>query len=144
MATDGQSWEESLISDLRAHGGRASWGPLAGRPLLVLYSIGVKSGVRRRSILTFTRDGVDYVVAGTNNGAAEDPRWVANIHADPNVTFEVGSETIEAVATEAMGAERNRLWANHVRELPWFATYEEQATARAIPLVRLTPKAAAV
>ena len=52
---DPSDWEENLIADLRAHGGRPSAGPLAGHPLLLMYSTGARSGERRRSILTYHR-----------------------------------------------------------------------------------------
>ena len=61
-------WEDQLIADIRANGGRPSSGPLAGHPLMLMYSTGAKSGERRRSILTYSRDGDDYIVAGTNGG----------------------------------------------------------------------------
>lgn len=141
MQADANSWEESLIADVRAHGGRPSQGPLAGHPLLLMFSTGAKSGQRRRSILTYSRDGNDYIVAGTNSGnSTEGPRWLPNIKADPNVTLEVVNETFEASASEVTGAERDRLWDQHVAQLPWFGKYTDQITGRTIPVVRLTPK----
>ena len=142
MTSDAQAWEEQLIADVRANGGRASQGPLAGHPLLLMWSTGVKSGERRRSILTYSMDGDDYVVCGTNGGnRLKHPSWLANIHADPNVTIEVANETVEATAAEVTGPERDRLWAEHVAQLPWFGKYPEQITERIIPVVRLTRKA---
>ena len=131
-------WEESLIADIRANGGRPSQGPLAGHPLLLMYSTGAKSGARRRSILTYSRDGDAYVVAGTKSGAPEDPAWVANVMATPRVSLEVANETFDAIATvHAEGTERDRLWRQHVEALPWFGKYEEQIKTRTIPIVRL-------
>ena len=49
---DEQGWEEALIADLRANGGRASEGPRGGHPIIVMYSTGAKTGERRRSVLT--------------------------------------------------------------------------------------------
>ena len=141
MDADAKAWEESLIADVRANGGRASQGPLAGHPLMLCWSTGAKSGERRRSILTYSRDGDDYVVAGTNGGnKTHHPKWLPNIHADPNVTIEVANETIEATASEVTGPERDRLWDQHVAQLPWFGKYPEQISERTIPVVRLTPK----
>jgi deazaflavin-dependent oxidoreductase (nitroreductase family) len=131
-------WEESLIADIRANGGRPSEGPLAGQPILLMWSTGAKSGEQRRSILTYTRDGDDYVVAGTKSGAPVDPFWVANVAAQPRVKVEAANETFDAQATVyASGPERDRLWRQHVAELPWFGKYEEQVTTRTIPVVRL-------
>ena len=69
-SSDENAWEEALIADLRANGGRASQGPLKGHPIIVMYSTGAKSGERRRSILTISRDGDAYVVAGTAGGSS--------------------------------------------------------------------------
>ena len=135
-------WEEMLLADMRAHGGRPSGGPLAGQTLLLLYSKGAKTGVRRRSILTYSRDGDAYVVAGTASGAPKHPAWLFNVEADPNVTLEVDNEEFPASATiEREGPERDRLWANHVQQLPWFGDYPKQVGARTIPVVRLTRRA---
>ncbi|HXI46558.1 MAG TPA: nitroreductase/quinone reductase family protein [Candidatus Acidoferrales bacterium] len=132
------SWEESLIADVRANGGRPSQGPLAGHPLLLMWSIGAKSGEERRSILTYSTDGDDLVVAGTKSGAPVDPFWVANVAAHPRVRVEAANDTYDADATVyADGPERDRLWAQHKAALPWFAKYEEQVTTRTIPVVRL-------
>lgn len=131
-------WEESLIADIRAHGGRPSDGPLAGQPILLMWSTGVKSGEQRRSILTYSREGDDYVVAGTKSGAPVDPLWVANVAAQPRVRVEVANETFDAEATVYRdGSERDRLWGQHVAALPWFGKYEEQVTTRTIPVIRL-------
>ena len=134
------SWEDSLIADLRANGGRPSGGPLAGHPLMVMISTGARSGVPRRAILTYSRDAGDYIIAGTKGGAPTDPAWVSNLRANPEVTLEVDNETFAALATEASGPERDRLWAQHVTELPWFGEYEAKVV-RVIPMFRLTRKA---
>src|SRR5215213_2408797 len=140
MATDAQAWEEQLIEDLRANGGRPSQGPLAGHPLMLLYTTGARSGERRRSIVTYSRDGDSYVIAGTNGGnRSKDPSWLGNIHADPKVEIEVETRTMAGTAEEITGPERDRLWAGHVEQLPWFGKYPEQITERDIPVVRITP-----
>jgi deazaflavin-dependent oxidoreductase (nitroreductase family) len=136
---DPSAWETALIDDMRAHGGRPSQGPLAGDPLLLLYSTGAKSGERRRSILTYSRDGDAYVVAGTASGAPVDPKWVGNIEKTPRVELEVANETFEATGEVIReGAERDRLWDQHVKALPRFGEYPAQTGGRLIPVVRLT------
>jgi deazaflavin-dependent oxidoreductase (nitroreductase family) len=132
------SWEDQLIADMRAHGGAVTGGPLAGHPLLIMTSTGAKSGERRRAILTFSRDGEDYVIAGSAGGAPTDPAWLANVAANPAVTVEAEGRTFEATASVAEGAERDRLWDGHVAVNPHFAPYPEQS-GRVIPMVRLTP-----
>jgi deazaflavin-dependent oxidoreductase (nitroreductase family) len=130
-------WEEALIADLRANEGRPSAGPLKGHPLMLMYSTGARTGLRRRSILTYSRDGDDYIVAGTNAGGATHPAWLANVQADPAVTLEVANETLPATARVTTGAERARLWEQHVAQLPWFGKYPEQVGGREIPVIRL-------
>ncbi len=135
-----RAWEEQLIADLRANDGRPSGGPLKGQPLLLLYSTGAKTGERRRSVLTYSRDGDDYVVAGTASGSPRHPAWIANIRANPQVELEIGSQPVPVTATIVEGAERDRLWDQHVATFPWFGDYPGQVGGRVIPMVRLTPR----
>ena len=139
---DPAAWEEQLIADMRANGGRPSGGPMAGQPVLLMYSTGAKTGERRRAILTYSRDGDAVVVAGTANGAKVDPAWVANLIKDPSVELEVDTETFSATAAvHRDGPERDRLWNQHVEQLPWFGDYPSQVGGRVIPVARLTRSA---
>jgi deazaflavin-dependent oxidoreductase (nitroreductase family) len=140
MTTDANAWEEQLIADMRANGGSPSQGPLKGHPLMLLYTTGAKSGERRRSVVTYSRDGDAYVIAGTNNSRPNNPSWVGNIRANPDVTIEAANKVMNATATEVTGADRDRLWNGHVEQNPWFGKYPEQITGRTIPVVRITPK----
>jgi len=135
------AWEEALIADLREHDGRPSSGPLAGHPILIMYSTGVKSGERRRAILTYSKDGSDFVVAGSAGGSPQDPAWLSNIRAQPQVSLEIGKRRLDATATIVEGADATRLWNAHVQALPWFGDYPEKA-GRPIPVVRITPSEA--
>lgn len=137
--TDVKDWEDQLIAELRANDGKVTSGPLAGHPLLVMSSRGARTGEGRRAILTYHRDGDDYIVAGTAGGSKKDPAWIHNLKADPDVDIEVGKAQFDAKASIVQNdAERQRLWDDHVRALPWFADYPAQ-TGRVIPMVRLTP-----
>lgn len=133
------AWEDQLIEEMRANDGAVTQGPLTGHPLLILTSVGAKSGESRRAILTYSRDQGDYIVAGTAGGAPTTPSWVYNLEANPTARIEVGNETVD-VSTEVVKdrAERDRLWAQHVATLPWFAPYPEQS-GRRIPMIRLSP-----
>ena len=136
--TDAAAFEDQLIAEMRANDGKVVTGPLAGQPLLILTSRGAKTGKPRRAILTYHRDGDDYMVAGTASGSPTTPGWVHNVQADPAVEIEVGNERLVSTATIVAGAERDRLWDDHVRALPWFADYPAQS-GRLIPMIRLTP-----
>jgi deazaflavin-dependent oxidoreductase (nitroreductase family) len=132
-------FEDALIADMRAHDGNVTTGPLAGNPLLIMMSVGARSGEPRRAIVTYTRDGDDYIIAGTKSGAPTEPLWVNNLRMNPNVTIEVGGRTLPATATIVDDADRPSLWDTHVAALPWFAEYPEKA-GRVIPVIRLTPR----
>lgn len=138
MTEDESTFEADLITDMRAHGGAVTAGPLAGQPLLIMTSTGAKTGEPRKAILTISRDGPDYVVAATAGGSTSDPAWLPNIAANPRVTIETQGQTFEATASIVDEADRARLWVQHVAALPHFAAYPEQ-TGRVIPMVRITP-----
>jgi deazaflavin-dependent oxidoreductase (nitroreductase family) len=136
---DYATFENNLIADMRANGGKVTSGPMAGKPVLVMTSTGAVSGEPRRAIVNFSRDGSDYVIAGTANGAPTDPAWVKNVRATSDVTVEADGSTFDATASLPEGPERDRLWDQHVAVLPNFGAYPEQS-GRVIPMIRLTPK----
>jgi deazaflavin-dependent oxidoreductase (nitroreductase family) len=137
------AWNDGIVADFHEHAGQITRGRLAGANLLLMTSIGSKSGEPRISPLGYTRDGDRYVVVGSNSGLAHQPAWLANIRANPVVSVEVGIETFRARASITDGAERQRLWAAHVAKIPYFAVYE-QMTERELQVVtieRLTENA---
>jgi deazaflavin-dependent oxidoreductase (nitroreductase family) len=138
VAFDREAFEEQVINDMREHGGAISSGPMAGTRLLVLTTLGAKTGEPRRALLFFSKDGADYVIAGTASGSTRDPAWLHNLRAHPTPSVEVDGRQFEASATIAEGAERDRLWQHHLEVQPQLAAHAEQA-ARTIPMVRLTP-----
>src|SRR5947208_3053224 len=97
-------WTQSLVDDMRANGGRITQGPMAGRPLMLLTTIGAKSGEPREAIVTYTRDGDRYVISASKSGAPDNPAWYANIVAHPEVEVEAGGERFRARATVTEGA----------------------------------------
>jgi deazaflavin-dependent oxidoreductase (nitroreductase family) len=138
MAADAKAWEDQLIAEMRANGGKVTQGPLAGHPLMIMTSTGAKSGEERRAILTYSKDAGDYIVAGTAGGSPTTPAWVHNVEANPTVGLEVDNETFDATAQVIKdGPERDRLWDQHVERLPWFGDYPKQS-GRVIPVVRLS------
>ena len=135
--TDYAEWTKNLIADIRANG-RPSSGFLAGQAVMVLTTTGAKSGEPREAVVSFSRDGDDYVVVGSKSGEPEDPAWFTNLRRNPVVTVEADGKTFQATATVAEGADRDRLWDQHVAEHPQFAEYPSK-TDRVIPIARLTP-----
>jgi len=137
-AWDPEAFENALIEDMRAHGGAVTTGPLAGDPLLIMTATGAKSGKQRRYILSFSRDGADYIVAASKGGDPTDPHWLNNLRVHPDVTVEAEARAFDATASVVSEADRPRLWDAHVAVLPAFADYPQKA-GRVIPMVRLTP-----
>jgi deazaflavin-dependent oxidoreductase (nitroreductase family) len=138
MATTVDDWTRNLIADMRAHGGRPSEasGWAAGKPFLILTSKGAKTGDERVAITTYHMDDARWVIAASKSGADVNPGWYYNLKAHPETTIEVDNEVIRVRATEATGAERDRLWNDHVAALPEFGEYPKK-TSRVIPMLVL-------
>jgi deazaflavin-dependent oxidoreductase (nitroreductase family) len=136
---DPAGFTQGLIADIREHGGTVASGPMAGRKLLVLTTTGAKTGQSREAVLTYSRDGDAYVVAGSKQGMPTNPAWFANLVANPTVTLETEGKTFQASASVAEGADRDALWDRHVEAYPGFADYIGKTGGRIIPMIRLTP-----
>lgn len=105
--------------------------------LLLLTTVGAKTGQRRTTPMIFHGDGNRVLVIASNVGAPQHPDWYINLVAHPHVIVEVGDETYDATATPAEGAERARLWPMLKETYPFFADHEAK-TDRTIPVVVLT------
>jgi deazaflavin-dependent oxidoreductase (nitroreductase family) len=115
-------------------------GPIEGmhrERLLLLTTVGARTGQRRTTPMMFHPDGDRLLVIASNIGAPRHPDWYLNLAANPQVTVEVGDEQYEAVATTAEGGERDRLWSMLKQNYPFFAEHE-QKTDRQIPVVILS------
>lgn len=126
-----------IIEEFHANGGHVG-GMFEGMPLLLLHHTGAKSGTSRINPLVYQQDGNRYVIFASKAGAPTNPDWYHNLKAHPNVKIEVGSDTIDVVASEADGEERDRLFRIQMERAPQFAEYE-QKTDRVIPVITLTP-----
>jgi deazaflavin-dependent oxidoreductase (nitroreductase family) len=136
---DQKARNQQLIEEFRAQRHQAG-GPFEKRPLLVLTTIGARSGLRRSTPMMYVRDGDRLMVMASNAGAPRHPDWYHNLVAHPHVTVEVGTETFEATAVVAQGEERQRLWDSLVAAYPFFAEHQARIT-RQIPLVLLIRQA---
>ena len=137
MTFDKDAFEEQVISDMREHDGVISSGPMAGTRLLVLTTIGARTG--RDDVRSSFLEG-RCRLRHRRNGQWLDPRpsWLHNLRANPAASVEVDGRQFEAEAAIAEGAERDRLWQQHLAVQPQLAAHAEQA-GRTIPMVRLTP-----
>jgi deazaflavin-dependent oxidoreductase (nitroreductase family) len=123
---------EKVIEEFRANGGKAG-GWFANMDLLLLHVTGAKSGKEYVNPLVYTHDGDNLVVIASKGGAPDNPDWYNNLVANPETTVEVGSETFAVKAREAVGEERDKLYAAQAEKYPGFKDYQEK-TDRVIPV----------
>jgi deazaflavin-dependent oxidoreductase (nitroreductase family) len=124
-----------IIDEFRANAGKVG-GPFEGATLLLLHSKGAKTGAERVNPLAYQAVGDDFAIFASKGGADDNPDWLYNLKAHPDVTVEVGTDTLEVRARVAEGEERERIWARQKELMPGFAEYEKK-TARQIPVVVL-------
>ena len=113
---------------------------LGGRPMLLLRTVGRRTGKPRTAALLYVRDAKAYAVIASKGGAPQHPGWFHNLEAEPNVEIQVGRERIAVRARIAAGEERSRLWAraDEVNQ-GQYAVYQSR-TKRPIPVVVLEPR----
>ena len=129
-------WNKATIDEFRANAGKVG-GHFAGRTLLLLHTIGAKSGQERINPVVYATDGDRLVITASKGGYPTHPDWYYNLLAHPLVTVEVGAETFQARAEVVPEPERSRLYQKMVDVMPGFADYERKTT-RVIPVLTLT------
>ncbi|HTX47494.1 MAG TPA: nitroreductase family deazaflavin-dependent oxidoreductase [Solirubrobacteraceae bacterium] len=137
MSTSMNDFNQQVIEEFHANGGNVG-GMFSGMPLLLLHHTGARTGASRVNPLAYLEDDGRYVIFASKGGAPSDPDWYHNLKAHPEAQIEVGTETLEVVAAEARGEERDRLYAAQSERVQQFAEYE-QKTDRVIPVIVLTP-----
>ena len=138
MSTSPADFNAQIIDEFRANEGRVG-GMFDGLPLLLLHHTGAKSGTERVNPLAYQDDGGRYVIFASKGGAPANPGWYYNLKAHPDTKVEVGADTIDVVASEATGEERERFFRAQVERVPQFGEYEQKA-GRVIPVIVLTPR----
>jgi deazaflavin-dependent oxidoreductase (nitroreductase family) len=133
-------WNTHIMDEFRANAGKVG-GPFEGSPMLILHTTGARSGREHMNPLVYQSDGDRLVVFASKGGAPNHPDWYHNLAANPDVTIEVGTETLAKRARIATGDERERLWTRQKQLMPGFADYQAKTT-RQIPVVILEPRAA--
>ncbi|MGV0045313.1 nitroreductase family deazaflavin-dependent oxidoreductase [Mycobacterium colombiense] len=131
-----REFNERNIEEFRRNGGKVG-GQFEGFPLLLLTSTGARSGAQRVNLVAyFDIDGKIYIV-GSAAGRDNNPAWVHNIRAHPQVSIEIGSEPAKpATARELPRDERDSIYPVVVERAPGFGEYE-QRTDRLIPVFEL-------
>jgi deazaflavin-dependent oxidoreductase (nitroreductase family) len=113
---------------------------MEGRQLLLLHHRGATSGIERVSPLTYQSLDNGYAVFAANGGADENPGWLHNLRANPEISVEVGAKVVAVIARVASGQEHDRIWSIQKQDLPSFADYEKVTARDLIPVVVLEPR----
>lgn len=119
----------------RRSGGRLG-GKYAGKPVLVLITVGRRSGKERSTPVVYMPDGDRWVVSPSNAGLDRPSAWWLNLQSRPEAEIVVGGERVPVRARKAEGEESERLAAAGAEYNPEWAAYREM-TARDIPVVVL-------
>jgi deazaflavin-dependent oxidoreductase (nitroreductase family) len=109
-----------------------------GAPVLVLETVGRRSGKRRATPVLYLRDGASVVVLAANAGAHRTPAWWLNLRAAGEAEVVVGAERRRVRPRVLSGEEREPLWRAFVAMYSQAREYE-RLTTRELPLVALEP-----
>ena len=130
---DMREHNRQLIEQYRADGGVS----MGDRPLVLLTTLGRRTGMPRTTPMMYVRDGDRLFVIASNAGAPKDPQWYRNLIADPAVTVELPGQKFKARARPLQGADYDRIWAMIKERHRFFAEHDQRA-GRRIPVVELT------
>ena len=137
-----QQWVRDQVAEYEASGGaRANTLRGSKDPIVVITSVGAKSGkLRKNPVMRVEKDGV-YAAIASKGGAPDNPSWYANFVANPLVELQDGPEPKPYTVRVAEGEERAQWWEHAVATWPTYASYQEK-TDREIPVFLLEPAAA--
>jgi len=124
------------IAEFRRNHGKVG-GYFEGAPLLLLNTIGRRSGKIHVTPVMYLKDGERLLVFASKGGADTHPDWYFNLKAHSDFKIEIGDETVDVHAEEVTGSERDTLYNRQVALYPRFGEYQ-QKTKRIIPVVVLT------
>ena len=129
-------WTGGLLGSKWRVGSAFPW----GIPVLLLTTIGRKSGQRRTAPLLYIEDDGNVIVVGSQGGLPNDPLWYRNLQANPRCEVQIKRRKIEMTARTASREERELLWPRLVAHYPDFASYQSWV-GRIIQVVILEPVA---
>jgi deazaflavin-dependent oxidoreductase (nitroreductase family) len=110
-----------------------------GQQVLVVETIGAKSGQARRIPLVYVTEGDAIVLIASKGGAPKHPAWYHNLKANPEVRIWAKGRSGRYRAREAEGDERERLWGKAVDYYEGYAVYQQRTGGRRIPVMVLEP-----
>ena len=129
-------FNRGIVEEFRANGGQVG-GPFKGATLLLLQTVGAKSGKPRLSPLAYLTVDGKMLIVGSYAGAPKHPAWVHNLRANPRAHIEVGTDAYDVAVRELPAVERDMTYPKLTELAPVFAEYQANTT-RAIPLFELT------
>ena len=136
MPTQEQEWNAPVIAEFRANGGEVAASYDNPPPMLLLHTIGARTGREHIVPMRTRMEGEAMYVFGSAHGSPRHPDWYRNVLANPDFLVEKGTQTFPVHATEVTGAERERIFRAHAATFPVFAEYEE-TLERTIPVLKL-------
>lgn len=134
-ANEVNEMNKRVIAEFRENDGKVG-GMFEGAPLLLLHTVGAKSGAARINPMMYQPVGDEFAVFASMAGAPTNPAWFHNLLAHPDAEIEVGSESLPVTARVAEASERAEIWEAQKSSYPQFAEYEAR-TDREIPVVLL-------
>jgi deazaflavin-dependent oxidoreductase (nitroreductase family) len=126
------------VADYEASAGTQG-GTVEGAPVVILTSVGAKSGKVRKNPVVRIVDGDRYVAVASHRGAPTNPSWYTNLVAHPRVRLQNGATVKEFAAREVSGDEKQHYWTVAERFWPPFPEYRRLAGGRDIPIMVLEP-----
>ena len=129
------SFNDRVIAEFRANGGEVTH---FGSDLVLLHTVGAKTGEPRISPVMAIADGDAWLVIASAAGQPRHPAWYFNLVAQPQISLEAPAETVDVLATELEGAEWSAAWQAFLERSPGFAQYRERSEGRDFPIFRLT------
>ncbi len=129
-------WVREHVEKIEESGG--SDAEMQGKPVILLTTIGAKSGkIRKTPLMRVEHDG-EYAVVASLGGAPKNPVWYYNVKKNPRVELQDGSTTRDYEAREVFGDEKAAWWERAIEAWPDYADYQKK-TDRQIPVFVLTP-----
>ena len=116
---------------------RSVGGAIGKTPVLVVHTVGRKTGKVRTVPLGYLRDGDDFLVGGGSGGSLRHPGWSYNLQAQPDVDVLIDRRRIPVTAQPLQGEARAEAWKRIMRAYPVAQKYDDMLD-REIPVFRLT------
>ena len=131
-------FNQQVIEEFRTNSG-AVGGHFEGQTVLLLHTLGAKSGLQRLNPVVTFRDEDRWVIIASKGGAESHPDWYHNLVANPDVTVEVGTDKFTTRAVITAEPERSELYSKMEAIFPAFTEYKEKTQGiRVIPVITLS------